>query len=233
MKLYVNGDSHAAGAEAVNSFVFAEDDPRFFYLGRAPHPDNSKVCWARLLSDVLKTTLYLDAEGASSNARILRTTRDWIKANQHDLAQCLIVIQWSTWEREEWIDSRGNYLQVNASGIDHVPESMELQYKEFIASVDWNQRTNYWHDQIWQFHNELLDQNLPHVFFNGNNNFSIVKERKDWGISYIEPYSSSFDNMLKNNGFQTVSPDSWHFGKEAHSFWYRFMLQYIISNKMV
>lgn len=233
MKLYVNGDSHAAGAEAVNSFVFAEDDPRFFYLGRAPHPDNSKVCWARLLSDVLKTTLYLDAEGASSNARILRTTRAWIEANQHDLEQCLIVIQWSTWEREEWIDPDGNYLQVNASGIDHVPESMQTRYKEFIANVNWTQRTNYWHDQIWQFHNELLDQNLPHVFFNGNNNFSIVKERKDWGISYIDPYSSSFDTILKNNGFQTVSPDSWHFGKESHSFWYKFMLQYITSNKMV
>ena len=43
MMLYVNGDSHTAGAEAVNSHAFAEDDPDLFYLGRAPHPENLAV----------------------------------------------------------------------------------------------------------------------------------------------------------------------------------------------
>ena len=43
MILYVNGDSHTAGAEAVNPYAFAEDDPNLTHLGRLPHPDNLAV----------------------------------------------------------------------------------------------------------------------------------------------------------------------------------------------
>ena len=50
MILYVNGDSHAAGAEAVNPHAFAEDDPELYYLGRLPHPENLQVTWGKLLS---------------------------------------------------------------------------------------------------------------------------------------------------------------------------------------
>ena len=45
MILYVNGDSHTAGAEAVNSHAFAEDDPALYHLGRLPHPENLEVSW--------------------------------------------------------------------------------------------------------------------------------------------------------------------------------------------
>ena len=45
MLLYVNGDSHAAAAEAVNAHAFAEDDSEFFYMGRAPHPANRSWGW--------------------------------------------------------------------------------------------------------------------------------------------------------------------------------------------
>jgi hypothetical protein len=38
---------------------------------------------------------------------------------------------------------------------------------------------------------------------------------------------------LKRSGFTTVSPKSWHFGKEAHAFWANFMLQYIVQNKII
>ena len=50
MRIYVNGDSHTAAAEAVNQHAFAEDDGRYFYLGRAPHPANKRVSWAQRLS---------------------------------------------------------------------------------------------------------------------------------------------------------------------------------------
>ena len=78
MILYVNGDSHSAAAEAVNIHAFAEDDPKYFYLGRAPHPDNLSVSWGKLLSLTLRAGLHCAAESASSNARILRTTCEWL-----------------------------------------------------------------------------------------------------------------------------------------------------------
>lgn len=233
MKIYVNGDSHAAAAEAVNRHAFAEDDSRYFYLGRAPHPDNAAVGWPAVLGRLIKATVHNNSESASSNTRILRTTRDWIRVNQRWLPETVIMISWSTWEREEWLTADG-YLQVNASGQDHVPESHRDQYREFIAGVDWQQCTLDQHDKIWQFHCELRDLGVRHVFFNGNNHFAAIPEsqRLPWGPAYIAPYepTATYDAWLKNNGFRPVSTDSWHFGAESHAAWAGFLLQYGIQH---
>jgi hypothetical protein len=231
--LYVNGDSHTAAAEAMNNHAFAMDDGALFYLGRRPHPDNLAVSWGKALSLPLHTSFYCDAESASSNSRILRTTREWLKQPRNQ--DVLVVIQWSTWEREEWQDEHGTYFQVNASGIDDVPDSMKLRYKNFVADIDWHMCTQQWHQRIWDFHCELNAQGIRHIFFNGNNDFSAILDRQDWGTSYINPYdsSSTFDAILKQNNYQTVTPNSWHFGKEAHSFWANYVLQYIVRNQIL
>jgi len=243
MILYVNGDSHTAAAEATNPHAFAEDDGRYFYKGRAPHPDNLKVSWGKLLSESLQAGFHCDAESASSNDRILRTTREWINTTYPRYNdEVIVIIQWSTWEREEWLID-GEYYQINASGIDIVPESHQEQYKEFVSTVDWKQKTQEAYQKIWELHQELLDKNIKHIFFNGNNDFSSIplsarsdiKGDKDWERHYIGPYDSdqTFDSILRNSGYQTVSPDSWHFGRDAHGFWSRYMLQYILQHNFV
>lgn len=231
--LYVNGDSHTAAAEAVNNHAFAMDDSNLFYMGRAPHPSNLAVSWGKMLSGSLKTSFHCGAESASSNSRILRTTREWL--SQPSNQDVLLVIQWSTWEREEWQDQDGRYYQVNASGIDDVPESMQLKYKNYVIDVDWKACTQMWHKRIWEFHQELEEQGIPHIFFNGNNDFSSIPNQYDWGSSYIGPYDSksTYDAILKQNNYQTVAPNSWHFGQEAHSFWANYMLQYIVRNQLM
>lgn len=232
--LYVNGDSHAAAAEAVNNHAFAEDDPAHFFLGRRPHPDNLVVSWARQLSRTLNATLYLDAESASSNARILRTTRAWLAEHADTVQDILVIIQWSTWEREEWpID--GTYYQINASGIDIVPASHQLQYKEFVAAVDWTKRTQQAHDEIWAFHQELKKQKIRHIFVNGNTDFAQITKQKKWGTDYIGPYDPAltYDAVVRAKGIEAVAPNSYHFGKDGHSIFHRFMLQYIIDNKYI
>jgi hypothetical protein len=235
MRLYVNGDSHTAAAEAVNQHAFAEDDQRYAYLGRLPHPDNFAVSWAKTLSRLLKAVLHNDSESASSNQRIMRTTRAWLKANHQWLSETVVIIQWSTWERQEWL-IEGQYYQINASGIDHVPKDHQQRYRDFVTSVNWSQCTNKMHREIWDFHRELNGLGVRHLFFNGNNHFRSIppSERLDWGISYIDPYEpeSTYDAWLKNNGYQTVSPDSWHFGAAAHGAWARFMLQYGIKHSI-
>jgi hypothetical protein len=234
MILYVNGDSHTAAAEAVNAHAFAMDDGQLFYQGRAPHPDNLAVSWGRTLADTAKAVFRCEAESASSNDRILRTTRAWIDANPQDWYRTLMIIQWSTWEREEWL-SNEKFYQVNASGTDHVPQELQEQYRNYIIGLDWKAKTQDAHNMIWAFHNELKEKNIPHVFFNGNNDFSSIKEKKDWGANYIGPYDpeQTFSATLTKNGHETVAPNSWHFGKQAHSFWARFMLQYCINNKFL
>ena len=132
MILYINGDSHAAAAEAVNSCAFAEDDPTLTQLGRTPHPANLAVSWGRLLSLTLKAGFHCAAESASSNTRILRTTRDWLR-QQRGIDDILVIIQWSTWEREEWLYD-GVYYQVGASGTDGVPAEAAERYRNYIIT---------------------------------------------------------------------------------------------------
>jgi hypothetical protein len=232
MILYVNGDSHVAAAEAVNVHAFAEDDSKYFYMGRSPHPDNLQVSWGKLLSLALQAGFYCGAESASSNARIIRTTREWL-SNRVD-KDILVIIQWSTWEREEWLHN-GVYYQVNASGIDHVPQELQEKYRNYILGIDWEYKTKQAHDEIWAFHKELEANGIPHIFFNGNNSFGGITDKKDWGTSYIDPYDpkGTFSAKLEAAGIETVAPNSYHYGKDGHSFFNRFMLQYIIDNKYI
>jgi hypothetical protein len=233
MILYVNGDSHTAAAEAVNLHAFAMDDPELFYMGRAPHPANLAVSWGKMLSQALRAGFHCGAESASSNTRILRTTREWL-STQHSNQDVLMIIQWSTWEREEWLHNNV-YYQVNGSGVDHVPPELQEKYRHYIIGIDWEQKTQQAHKDIWEFHQELQSQNIQHIFFNGNNDFGPLKERYDWGPNYIGPYDpkQTFNYLIQNQGIQTVAPNSWHFGKDGHSYFHRFMLQYIINNKLI
>ncbi len=233
MILYVNGDSHTAAAEAVNPHAFAEDDGELFYLGRAPHPANLAVSWGKLLSQTIKASFHCGAESASSNTRIIRTTRQWLE-QQTAYNDILVIIQWSTWEREEWLHNN-TYLQIGSSGLDHVPDELAQRYRDYVVNVDWSTKIKQAHQDIWNFHLELKQQDIAHIFFNGNNDFSKITEKHDWGPNYIGPYdpSMTFDSLIKSAGIQTVAPNSWHFGRDGHSFFHRFMLQYIVDNKFI
>jgi hypothetical protein len=83
----VNGDSHAAAAEAVNPHAFAEDDIDYISLERQPHPENIEVSWAKQLSITVNAQLHLAAESASSNARISSFT-SWITSSSGSSYYC-------------------------------------------------------------------------------------------------------------------------------------------------
>jgi hypothetical protein len=246
--LYVNGDSHAAAAEAVVPHAWAKDDGLFWGLDRKPHPDNERVSFGCELANWLGAVLYLDAQSGGSNPRIIRTTKEWISNNSNILDDTVVLIQWSTWERQEWFHDN-IWWQVNASGVDHVPNELQQQYKQFVANVDWVDCTRKAHETIWQFHCYLKDLEIPHLFFNANSHFAmpyrnennltvpVISElnQKDWGTSYISPYSAemTYSSVLKNNGFATVSPDSYHFGADAHCFWGKYLLNYMKQHNLL
>lgn len=234
MIIYVNGDSHAAAAEAVVPFGWAEDDPFFYGLGKRPHPENERASFGCEIANQLNAILDCDAQSGASNARIMRTTRQWVDECYDSRDQVLVIIQWSTWEREEWIID-GGYYQVGASGTDSVPESHQEQYKAFIRNTNWHERGRFWHQAIWNLHQDLKNRDIPHVFFNGNNHFGEILERRDWGVNYLNPYDPSltYDAILRENGYKTVNNASWHFGADAHCFWADFMLNYARSNNLL
>jgi hypothetical protein len=234
MILYVNGDSHAAAAECVNAHAWACDDGLYWNMGQQPHPDNLRASFGCELANHLGAVLICDAQAGCSNDRIIRTTRSWIEQNSSVLHDSFLVLQWTTWEREEWLHE-GQYYQVGASGTDSVAPALQEKYRHFIVGLDWAEKTGLAHDKIWRFHQELKELGVQHVMFNGNNNFGQTQNRMDWDNCYIRPYDPeyTYDRVLKINGFETVNNQSWHFGPQAHCFWAKYLLQYIINNKFI
>ncbi|CAB4128671.1 hypothetical protein UFOVP112_53 [uncultured Caudovirales phage] len=240
MILYVNGDSHSAGAETANVFCFAEDDPLLWAMGRQPHPDNLKLSYGCSIANKLMAILECDAESASSNTRILRTTQEYLKNNTPDL----VIIGWSTWEREEWLHD-GVYYQVTSGGSDTVPAELADYYKAWVIAQDSIAREAKmlkWHKEIYKLHLDLEEKKIPHVFFNAYSNFVAIKKGQitthnqkpgepiecfDWGDSYVGPYDHdlTYYYWLENKGFKPVNPKSYHHGADAHEAWSEFIFQ--------
>ena len=224
MILYVNGDSHSAGAEAVNDYCFAEDDPFYHALGRIPHPDNERVSYGCNIANELFAVLHCDAESASSNDRIIRTTRKYLENIKPDF----VIIGWSTWEREEWLHDN-IYWQINAGGVGHDwPDPVKERYKDYIINLNWLERTKLAHQQIHEFHTELQDLAIPHLFFNTYSDFH-TQEPVGWHDSYVDPYDPemTYWKWLTNQGFQ--SNQSFHFRADAHRKWAEFLLPRLTS----
>ena len=236
MILYVNGCSHTAAAEAAVVHAFAEDDSRYRHLGRRAHPDNLAVSWCTHLARDLGFDLVCDAESASSNDRIVRTTVDWIDQNLTRLKKVFMIIQWTTWEREEWFH-KGTWYQVNASGMDMVPAELQEKYRHYIIGVDWEVKTKQAHETIWQFHLLLNNLTIPHLFYNSHSTFSDIEklDQRNWGTSYMHPYDRelSYNAVLKNNGYQYVNPKTYHYGADGHCFWANNLLYYINNNNLI
>jgi hypothetical protein len=231
MILYANGCSHTAAAEAVVPDAFAVDDGKNG-IDRRPHPLNLAASWCTHLARDLGRTLHCDAESASSNDRIIRTTQEWIAANPDKLSTTFMVIQWTTWEREEWLH-KGTWYQVNASGADWVPTELQQQYKQFVIDVDWSIKTQTCHEKIWALHAQLKELAIPHLFYNSYSTFGDIQNHLDWGASYLEPYSDqgSYTAILKQNGH--VPTKGYHFDAKGHCFWAKYLLQYIKQNNLV
>lgn len=226
MIIYTNGDSHTAAGEAVNSYCFACDDPNLWYMGRAPHPDNIKVSYGAVLGRIVKAKFMTDAESASSNDRIIRTTKEFLSRPTND--QVIVVIGWSTWEREEW-EHQGKTYQINACMGEDWPEEIKERYREWVTNIDMKKKLQEEHDKIWNFHLELQERGIKHLFFNTFESLAGVEDEKDWGGSYLFPYNNdlTYYNWAISKGFSTVNENSYHFGKHVHYAWAHHLLPYL------
>ena len=227
MILYVNGDSHSAGAEAVNTHSFAMDDPKYKTLGRSPHPDNLKVSYGALLANKLNATLVCDAESGSSNQRIIRTTNAYLEQNTPDL----IIIGWATWEREEWLIGNTYYQFSAYMNTLEFPSEVKEMYKQWVVGREQiHIYCRQWQKDIWDFHQHLTDKNIPHLFFNTYCDL-IVNDHLDWNGSYVHPYSPDFTlyQWLCSNNFKPVRKESHHHNADAHQAWANFLFPYLTN----
>jgi hypothetical protein len=82
-------------------------------------------------------------------------------------------------------------------------------------------------EKIWQLHEELVNQNIKHIFFNSS---QPISNQFVWGNNYI---IDTYEGKLQSANLETVTPNSKHFGKDGHVFWNRFLLNYIITNNFI
>ena len=203
MLLYANGDSHTA--------------PDFGYIN--------------IVAQKFDCDLINQAQSGSSNASILRRTREYLKHTTPDF----IIIGWSTWEREEWYHN-DRYYTVTASGTNSVPEELTNKYKQWVTeqtSDRQSEKSVEWHEYIYSFHLELEQKNIRHLFFNCMYDFIRKNQTYNWNSAYVDPYDrdQSFYWYLKNKGLR---PDEWyHYEADGHKVWAEFLIDYIRENKLI
>jgi hypothetical protein len=208
MILYVNGDSHTYGMQLL------------------PHERFSDIVAKEFNFDVVNV-----AQVGASNARIMRTTREYLDNNQPDL----ILIGWTTWEREEWFH-QDQYYNVNSSGHDPLPANLQQLYKQWVTEQTEDTlctKSQYWHNEIFKLHIELVEKNIKHVFFNCLYNFFQTDNQQDWSTNFIGPYDndSSYYWWLTKQG---IRADQWyHFGADGHAAWATKLINYIKQHDII
>jgi hypothetical protein len=211
MILYVNGDSHSAGAEL--------DDPA--------------QAWPRLLTSRLGLRLVNNAKQGGSNPRILRTASNFIA--QANLKDIFVIIGWTSWEREEW--QKGNsYYDVNAGGHDSLPPDLAQKYKTWV--IDQNQATREFksqstHEHIYKLHCHYKENNVRHLFFNAVMPFLHAGKQYDWHGNFLGPYENdlSYYWYLKKAGYTHTKLN--HYPETAQAQWADVLYKYIQENKLL
>jgi hypothetical protein len=199
--IYFNGDSHTYGIDL-------DPEQRFSNLV-AQHFDHQLINSAKI---------------GASNTRILRTTKQYLETNKPDL----VVIGWSTWEREEW-KHRGQYYDVNSSGHDVLPEELETQYKSWVSEQNEDTlkiKSDYWHNQIYNFHLALLKNKQSHLFFNCMYNF-FDANTQDWHGCYIGPYDTKQSYYWYLNSLGHKSDQWYHYKADGHRAWAELLIDTI------
>lgn len=205
--IYINGDSHSYG--------YGLDSNKRFGNLVAEHFDQKCINQSLI---------------GASNDYILRTSRRYLQKFRPNL----VIIGWSTWEREEW-EHQGQYYNVNSSGYNSLPVELQDRYKIWIADQNETSlqiKSDHWHREIWQWHCELKQKNISHVFFNCMYNF-FNAQPQDWNRCYIEPYQNDYSYYwyLKKRGYQT--DECYHYRADGHACWAEFLIKYIKENQLL
>ncbi len=213
MILYVNGDSNSNGSEC----------------------QNSSKSWPYVLANRIGCTLINEAKSGTSNPRIMRVASNTLS---HSDRNTLVIIGWTSWEREEWFHD-SQYYDVNSGGHDTLPVELQERYKQWVINQGPDQqsvKSKQMHEQIHRLHRSLLDRRIPHVFFNALMPFQhnlLDPAHKDWSKNYLGPYDNnlSYYWYLKNHGWKPT--DNNHYLEDAQNVWADVLYNYIKEKELV
>jgi hypothetical protein len=134
-----------------------------------------------------------------------------------------LLIGWTSFEREEW-----PWLYHNISvcgGPDFgMPEPMKARFEQWKTTLTgdyYRERTQYWHDRIYQVHELLRERGVPHLFWTTYNNFKEINNQQDWHGNFFQPYDENgcMSSFFKLHGIAAIDNDPFHYGADAQQAW--------------
>jgi hypothetical protein len=179
--LYVNGDSWTYGNGV-------DEDPKVIHDGlKIPLQINERLSytWASYLAKKLSVEVTNGSIGGGSNARIVRTTSDFLqKYPKEEYKNLLMIIGWTTVERNEIFINRQDYPdryyafnaaqkfsdQFNtdvSSEVSRFNGVVNMYQKGYVTNVQNNEMniTNYF-IQLTLMKNLLENLGIKYMFFN-------------------------------------------------------------------
>lgn len=151
----------------------------------------------------------------------------WITAHVEYFQSCVaendfLLVGWTSWEREEWPWIQENVSVCNGPNFG-VPEPMKKKYLEWKSNLTEQyifSKKQYWHDQIYQIHQQLKANKVRHLFWLTYDSFLDI-EPQDWGANFFMPYHNNgcMYHYLKSHSYAPLKNDAYHFDAQAHQFW--------------
>jgi len=209
-KIYVNGDSHIAGA----------------YLNDLYRPD---VSFAGLIAKLNNLEYVNEAMAGGSNDRIIRTSKEYLI--NADPSSTAVMILWSTFERTEWF-YENEWHQISGQPL-YEPNSNHRLNKLWKDYTD-----AFWHDtkekqsifyfsrsietqyKIKEFSEWLKRRKFKHLFGHAHSSFFYKKSGFEIGWDDIwlfnKPYDHSVTFCNKSLEFGYKPDQAWHFDDQAH-----------------
>jgi hypothetical protein len=206
--LYVNGDSHTSGT----------------YLDMW---DNYNDCFAGLLSKRLGLKYINHALAGGSNARIIRTSKEYLEKQGNK--DTIVLIGWSHPIRTEWYINN-KWLQIAPGELYEVKQNPYLHkmWKAYINTL-WDDKFNAIHlnrtveqkYMIAEFSKWLYDKGMKHLFFHAKHSFFYKKNifEMEWTSNpwlHKQPYNPTiaFCDFCQSKGH--VADEHSHYSMEAH-----------------
>lgn len=246
--LYTNGDSFTNG----NGI---ESDPAFSHL-----PLSERVLkwrqhsWPNYLSNYLKCNLLNEGEGAGSNARMVRTTINFLNSYpKNKFSNLLVVLGWTSVDRTEIYVEENNVKEwlrfnmgqkISSHGIPFsktLTNNLDKLQKDYVTLV-YNEYYSYtiFLQQVYMMKNLLDNLKIKYIFFNslpwlGQNFIDLADENlKNIQQNLIHPALLNFkdttnDNCMINYLYKNNLPISSckHPMVEGHLSWAYFLRQEI------
>lgn len=210
-KIYVNGDSHIAGA----------------YLDNMYQPN---ISFAGLLAKQNNLEYKNEAKAGGSNDRIIRTSKEYLK--DADPSSTAVFIMWSTFERTEWFyENEWHQISGQPKYEPNKNQKLNKLWREYTDAFwhDTNEKTSIFYFsrsiesqyKIKEFGEWLKNKNFKYLFSHAHSSFFYKKsgfeiEWEDSTWLFNRPYDHyiTFCNKVIELGHK---PDIyWHFNEQAH-----------------